>query len=199
MIPKQSNTFFGKENLMASFNYWLMDTIQGGIVSVPPLPSGKEFFWAFDFPIAPQQTPAISTTEIGLFNLGEIALERFIDIDDNGDPIFGTMNQTLIEITCTDQDKEGYSRATKTVRNLRDRIIQALTTETIPLRDCNNPLKPKIGVIVLDPNSNSINEKFIADPSNIQLKRYVILVRVFWMELQQRTKNKTITANATIV
>jgi hypothetical protein len=199
MIPKGSHKFAGKENLMASFNYWLMNTIQGGYLGLPPLPSSKEFFWAFDFPIAPMQTPAITTSEIGLFNLGDVAMDHLLGITSDGEPLYGTRNQTLIEICCQDQDRENYSRATKTVRNLRDRVIDALSTESIPLLDCNNPIKPKIGVIELDSNSNSINEKYLVDPSNQQVKRYVVIIRIFWTELFQRAVNKTIISNAEIV
>jgi hypothetical protein len=165
------------------------------------LPSDKEFFWAFDFPILPEFTPSISTTEVGLFNLGEMALDRFLGNDASGIPIYGTMNQTLMQIDCIDQNKDGYNRATKKVRNLRDRVVCALTdaNELIPLLDYDNPLKPTIGWIRLDNSSNSINEKFLTDPSNQQLRRYTILVRIFWMEINQNSFTQTITSNATVV
>jgi len=189
----------GKANLMASFNTWLMNTIQGGYFGLPPLPTGKEFFWNFDAPIAAQKTPGISTTEVGLFNLGETALERLLGHDANGNPIFGIRNQTLIEISCIDQDSETYTSATQKVRKLRDRVVNALYVETIPLRNYDDPLTPQIGIIELDSASNAINEKFLIDPANQNLKRYVLLVRVFWMEFINRTQLQTINANAQIV
>lgn len=190
--------FHGKENLIASLNYWLTNTIQGGYIGVPPLPAGKEFYWMFDFPIAPVNTPAISITEIGLFNYGEIAMDRLIGFDGE-DPIYGTKNQTLIEIICTDQDNLNYSAATNKVRNLRDRVVEALSEGHIPLIDYGNPSKPVIGYLWVDGNSNSINEKLLVDPQNQNLKRYVLLVRIFWMEITQRTKMQTIKSNSRVV
>jgi hypothetical protein len=189
--------FFGKENLIASFNYWITNTVQGGLIGVPPLPTGKEFYWMFDFPIAPVNTPAISITEVGLFNYGEIALDRLVGFD-GSEPIYGTKNQTLIEIVCTDQDSVGYSSATNKVRNLRDRVMGALQTHQIPLVDYSHPNKPRIGYIWVDNASNAINEKLLVDPQNQNLKRYVLLVRIFWMELTQRTKIEAIKSNTTI-
>jgi hypothetical protein len=190
--------FHGKENLIASLNYWLTHTIQGGHIGIPPLPAGKEFYWLFDFPIAPLTTPAISITEIGLFNYGEIAFDRLIGFDGD-DPIYGTKNQTLIEIVCTDQDSADYSAATNKVRNFRDRVIDALSVSRIPLVDYGHPDKPQIGYLWVDNNSNAINEKLLVDPQNQNLKRYVLLVRIFWLELSQRTKFKTIKTDAEIV
>lgn len=164
---------------------------------MPPLPAGKEFYWMFDFPIAPVNTPAISVTEIGLFNYGEIAMDRLVGFDGN-EPIYGTKNQTLVEIICTDQDSLDYSEATKMVRNLRDRVVGLFGTQQIPLVDYGNPSKPQIGYLWLDNSSNAINEKLLIDPQNQNLKRYVLLVRIFWMELTQRTKETVIKSNTTI-
>ena len=191
--------FYGKENLIASLNYWLTSTISGGHLGLAPLPSGKDFYWAFDFPIAPLYTPAISVTEIGLFNYGEMAFDRLIGFDGE-DPVYGTKNQTLLEITCTDQDSATYAAATNKVRNLRDRVVAALNDsgKRIPLVDYSHPQKPVIGYIWVDNNSNSINEKLLVDSQNQNLKRYVLLVRIFWLELVQRTKETVITANAVI-
>ena len=199
-IPTGFGQFAGKENLMESFNNWLIENIGGGHVGSPPLPSGKDFFWAFDFPIQPQQTPAVTTTERGLFNLGELAFNKLIGHRPDGEPVFGTKNQTLIEITCIDQDTETKTNSTKVVRNLRDRVTQALATLNIPLRDyANHPSNPpKIGIITLDPESNAINEKFVVDPQNLQVKRYVIIIRVFWMELNHTFKTQTILSDAEI-
>ena len=189
--------FHGKENLIASLNYWLVNTIPGGHIGIPPLPANKDFYWMFDYPIAPVTTPAISVTEIGLFNYGEMAFERLIGFDGE-DPVYGTKNQTLVEIVCTDQDSPGYSASTNKVRNLRDRIAEALSTSQIPLVDYGHPLKPTIGYLWIDNESNAINEKFLVDPQNQNLKRLVLLVRIFWLEVSQRTKEKTIESNARV-
>jgi len=190
--------FHGKENLIASLNYWLTSHVPGGYVGVQPLPIGKEFYWLFDYPIAPLTLPAVSVTEIGLFNFGEMAMDRLIGFDGN-DPIYGTKNQTLIEIVCTDQDSTSYSAATNTVRNLRDRVIDALSEGHMPLVDYSHPGKPEIGYLWVDNSSNAINEKFLVDPQNQNMKRYVLLVRIFWLEITQRTKEKTIKSNTTVV
>lgn len=197
-IPKHFTMFSGKENLIASFNNWLMDTINGGYLGVGVLPVDKEFFWAFDGPILPQHTPAITVIERGLFNLGETALDKLLGFDNSGKPIYGNLNQTLIEITCIDQDTDTYTRATKVVRNLRDRVIQSFGTNSIPLKDFNNPLKPEIGSIWVDAESNSINEKFVQDPANQQVKRYIILIRIFWVETLQISTIKTISSSTII-
>jgi hypothetical protein len=198
-IPINFSAFAGKENLIASFNHWLMDSIQGGYLGPSPLPSNKEFFWAFDYPIAPQNTPAITTMEIGLFNRGEIAMDRFLGYTEGGIPIYGTRNQTLMEITCIAQDSETFTGAARKVRNLRDKVMQALFVETIPLRDYNRPTEPRIGTIDLDTNGNAINEKFVVDPTNQQIKRYVLLVRIFWSEFTNYSLEQTIGSNAKIV
>lgn len=198
MIPSNSKFSFGKQNLLASFNNWLIETIEGGHVGTAPLPSDKEFFWDFDYPIEPQDFPAISTTEIGLFNLGEIALGRFLGFNENGSECFGTRNQTLIEITAFAKDSETFTGATNTVRNLRDRITQALTVEPIPLRNYNVPGNPQIGIIEVDRQSNAINEKFIVDPSNQNVKRYVLIVRIFWLEVTNAITTRLLTSDAEI-
>lgn len=189
----------GKANVMASFNSWMMGVLQGGYFGIPPLPTDKTFFWNFDAPIASQKTPGINTTETGLFNLGETAFERLLGYETNGTPIFGIRNQTLIEITCIDQDSDNYTAATQNVRKLRDRVVNALYTEVIPLRNYDDLATPQIGIIELDLASNAINEKFLIDPVNQNLKRYVLLVRVFWNEYTSRKQLQTIHANAKVV
>ena len=199
LIPKNSIRFYGKENLLASFNHWLMDTLAGGYIGIAPLPADKEFFWAFDYPISPLQTPCISTTEIGLFNLGERALDRLMGHDASGNPVYGTTNQTLIEITCAAQDSDTNFSSVRIVRNLRDRVAQALTSfESIPLKYFTNVSTPVLGEIRFDPSSNSLNEKMIVDPQNQQLKRFVLLVRIFWDELEQSTTTQSINSSARI-
>jgi hypothetical protein len=198
-VPPNFLAFAGKENLIASFNHWLMDSIQGGYLGLPPLPNNKEFFWAFDYPIAPQDMPAITTMEIGLFNRGEIAMGRLLGYTEGGVPMYGTRNQTLMEVTCIAQDSESFTGAARKVRNLRDRVMQALFTDTIPLRDYSKVIAPQIGTIDLDLGGNAINEKFLVDPTNQQIKRYVLLVRIFWSECTNNSFEQTITANAKIV
>lgn len=199
-IPRNFIHTTGKENLMASFNHWLMDTVLGGHVGFGALPADKDFYWAFDYPIQPGQNPSISTTEIGLFSLGDNSLDRLLAIDTAGEPIYGYRNQTLIEITILDQDSDSYTGATRKVRNLRDRVHQALQTEIIPFKDYSNPSAPQLGIIQLDNQSNAINEKYIVDPVNQQLKRYTLLIRVFWNELLVReSPSKTITSDSVVV
>lgn len=199
VIPRGFKHFAGKENLMASFNNYLMETISGGYLGNIPLPSDKDFFWAFDFPIQPQPTPAIQITERGLFNLGEQSFDRLLGFR-NGEPIYGRTNQTLIEVTCIDQDTATKTDSTLVVRNLRDRVIAALDQEAIPLRDyANNPNNPpRIGTIFLDPDANAINEKFIVEQDPQQIKRYVLVFRVFWCELVHVSYTQTITSDADI-
>jgi hypothetical protein len=198
LVSPDFQMMFGKANLMASFNNWLMDTIQGGYLGTPPLPTDKRFFWAFNYPIAPQFTPAITVTERGLFNLGAMAFDQFLGYNENGNPMYGFRDQTLIEITCIDQDTDTYTRAANTVYNLRDRVISALATNTIPLINYYDPAKPVIGLIELDQGSNSINEKFMVDPGNQQVKRYVLLIRIFWQEILNTTNVKSLGSNAII-
>ena len=206
-LPKGFTQFAGKQNLMASFNNWLIENIEGGHLGAQPLPSDKEFFWAFDFPIGPEQFPAISTTERGLFNLGERAINKLIGHTSDGTPIYGVKNQTLIEITCHAKDTGTFTGATNTVRNLRDRVVFAITNaghistpqvNKIRLRDYNNPSNPEVGFIELDRDSNSINEKFIVDSQNQNVKRYILLVRIFWCEINQTSITKVITADTII-
>jgi len=199
IIPRGFSAFAGKENLIASFNNFLIETIEGGHLGAPPLPSNDDFFWVFDYPIQPQQFPAITTTELGLFNLGEQAFDQLLGFTEDGDEIKGARNQTLIEITCIDTDSETKSNATLTVRKLRDKVMQALNTQSIPLRDYNNPNKPVIGFIELDPSSNSVNEKYIVNEVNQQVKRYVLVIRIFWIELIHNTKTATINSDAQVI
>ena len=197
-IPKKFTSFAGKENLMASFNHWLMDTIQGGQLGGTSLQEDKEFFWSFDFPIIPQFLPAISSTETGLFNIGDEAFSRFLGYNEHGDPVYGSRNQTLIEISCVATDGELFTGATNKVRNLRDRVVHALNAVIIPLRDYSKQSAPQVGIIEVDPESNSINEKFLVDPSNQNIKRYVIIVRVFWTEFENRSNSQSINSDAEI-
>ncbi len=190
----------GKENLIASFNNFLIENVQGGHLGIQPLPSDKDFFWSFNYPIQPQNTPAISTVELGLFNLGAQGFNNLIGTKADGEPVFGRKNQTLVEVTCHAKDSTEITNATQTVYNLRDRVIQALNVDSIELRDyanhSSNP--PKVGLIVVDPESNAINEKLVVDPQNQEYKRYVLIIRVFWCEINQASTSQDITSDAEI-
>lgn len=199
MIPSNFVHFTGKANLIASFNHYLLENIMGGFAGEGSLPSDKEFYWRFNYPIVPEATPAITTAELGLFNVGEIALDQLVSHREDGVPIYGTKNQTLFEITCIDQDRDNYTSATQKVYNLRDRIIHALSTDTIPLRNYADPSIPQVGIIYLDPESNSVNEKFVVDSVNQQVKRVIIIVRLFWVELIQVGISKTLTSDTKII
>ena len=187
----------GKQNLMCSFNMWLMSVIEGGQTNDQiDLTVGNDFYWAFDYPLAPLKMPSVATSEIGLFNLGARAFdENLIGFTAEGKPIRAVRNQTLIEINCWAQDSDNFGGATKKVRELRDRIAYALQfagTRTddesafvIPpmqMRDYSKPGAPVIGMLMLDPAGNAINEKFLIDPVVNQLKRYKLLVRVLYDE-----------------
>ena len=199
-VDKNFKHSTGKENLIASFNNFLIENVQGGHVGVDPLPPDDNFFWAFNYPIQPQNTPAISTAELGLFNLGAQAFENLLGHKLDGSLIFGRKNQTLIEVTCHEKDSSEVTNATQTVYNLRDRVIQALNVECIELRDyANFPSNPPIiGSIFFDQDSNAINEKLIVDPQNQEYKRYVLIIRVFWIELNQTGTIQNITSDAKI-
>ena len=197
-IPDGFHRRTGKEAFMASLNDYLVDNIEGGQVGGTDLTGGNSFFWEFDMPIAPLRFPSISTAEVGLFNLGEYALdESLLGFDSNGKPIKGVKNQTLVEINCWDS-LERDSSAVKNIRNMRDKVVFALTMAGRTNEDTNMQILPKIklkaidevgtptvGTIVVDLSSNAINERFLVDPVNQQLRRYKLLIRFFWFELQE--------------
>lgn len=186
----------GKQNFVTSLNKWLIDIVRGGHVGDAPLPVDKDFFWAFDNPLAPLNAPAIGITEIGLFDLGKRAFDgNLIGFTPDGKPIRGVQNQTLVEITCYALDGDAFGGAAKKVRELRDRVVFALEFAGTPnnnddgfiiphikLRDFNQQEAPVVGIIRLDPNGNAINEKFLIDPNNNQLKTYKLLVRFLYDE-----------------
>ena len=187
----------GKQNLMVSLNKWVMEFVRGGYPGDGVLPSGKDFYWAFDTPLAPLNTPSIGVTEIGLFDDGARAFdENLVGFDSTGEPIKAVRNQTLVEYTCYMVDSDGFGGATAKVRELRDRLYFALKfagtmnrredaflIPPIYLRDYTVPgSSPIIGVIRVDPTGNAINEKFLVDPANNQLKTYKLLVRFLYDE-----------------
>jgi hypothetical protein len=195
-IPANFKASSGKQNLMASINTWLMDVVRGGQTDSGDLLTGNDFYWAFDYPLAPQKMPAIGISEIGLFDLGARAFDsNLVGFTEDGKPINAVRNQTLIEINCWAQDSDDFGGATKKVRELRDRVVYALEfagtrTENeeafiippIQLKDYSKTDKPVVGIIMLDPSGNDINEKFLIDPVVNQLKRYKLLVRFLYDE-----------------
>ena len=104
-------------------------------------------------------------------------------------------NQTLIEISCYDQDSDDFGGATKKVYELRDRLIYAIEfagtlnnnedgyiIPHIKLLEYSQDSKPTIGTIYLDKTGNAINEKFLIDPVTNQIKRYKLLIRFLYDE-----------------
>jgi len=195
-IPASFKAESGKQNLMASLNSWLVDIVRGGHVGDKPLAVGKDFFWSFDNPLAPLNCPAIGIMEIGLFDIGKRAFDaNLVGFTADGRPIRAVQNQTLVEITCYALDGDDFGGATKKVRELRDRVVFALEFAGTPndnddgfiipnikLRDFNQPGAPVVGIIRLDPGGNAINEKYLVDANNNQLKTYKLLVRFLYDE-----------------
>ena len=187
----------GKTQMLASLNRFLITEIGGGEVHdgiSKTLPGGKTFWWFFDYPISAQLYPSISVADIGLFNQGERAFDRVLGHDKTtGKPIKGARNQTLVEINCWAKDTADQSDATKVVRQLRDKVNYVLVNAGEKDEDTNLFVVPPIylkdqsdvvvGIVTLDRNANAINEKFIVDMADQNVKRYRLLVRVFWDEL----------------
>lgn len=195
-IPADFKAASGKQNLMESFNKWLVDIVRGGQLSDAPLAGGNDFFWGFDLPVAPLNMPAVGVKELGLFNLGAMAMdENLVGFTPEGKQVKMVRNQTLVEITCYAVDSDTYGGSTKKVRELRDRIVFALEfagtmndTEDgfivphIKMKDFSQAGEPVVGKIMLDKEGNAINEKFLIDPVNNQLKMYKLLVRLLYDE-----------------
>ena len=195
-VPANFKASSGKQNLMASFNQWLVDVVRGGQTDLGEFHPGNDFYWAFDYPLAPQRMPAIGISEVGLFDIGARAFDdNLVGFTEDGKPIRAVRNQTLIEINCWAQDSDNFGGATKKVRELRDRVVYALEfagTRTdndeafvlppMQLKDYSKTDLPVVGVMMLDPAGNAINEKFLIDPVVNQLKRYKLLVRVLYDE-----------------
>lgn len=199
-LPSNFAPKAGKQNLMASFNGFLVSEIGGGEVHdgvSMALPGGKTFWWMFGYPLSSLLFPSISIAEVGLFNKGEFAIDRVLGFDKTtGKPIKGTRNQTLIEINCWAKDTVASAEAEKTVRELRDKVAYVLVNAgeldedtglfivpSIDLKDFSQVGEPKVGKITLDRTDNAINEKFIVDAADQNIKRYRLLVRIFWFEL----------------
>jgi hypothetical protein len=185
---------------MSSFNHHIVVTLPKGVVHdgiSKTLPSGKDFWFFFGYPITTLMFPSISISEVGLFTPGERGLGRVLAIDSTtGLPIKGSRNQTLIELDCWAKDTAAKSDAEKVVRELRDQVmyvlmnagefdvaIHELVVRPIELRDYSQNSPPLIGYIKIDRSPNSITERFIVDQVDQNIKRYRMLVRVFWDEL----------------
>ena len=149
-------------------------------------------YFDFDNPILPVKLPGYGVTEKGLYNLGAYAFDNFLGYK-GGDALYGRKDQTLIEISAWD-DETIHSDAVGKVRQMRDKIIYVLLNAgrigddgnailpPIKLYDYSTSPKTEIGVIELDPADNSINEKFMIDPINQNIKAYKLLIRLFWYE-----------------
>jgi len=195
-VPPDFQASSGKQNFMSSLNTWLVGVVRGGQLDENVLQSGNDFYWKFNYPLAPLLMPSIGISEIGLFNLGQRAMDdNLVGFTEDGKPIRAVRNQTLVEINCWATDSDDFGGATKKVYELRDRVIYALefagalnNEETdfiippIKLYDFSKPERPVTGVILLDPSGNSINEKFLIDPLTNQLKRYKLLIRFLYDE-----------------
>lgn len=189
----------GKQSTISSFNTWLSEQLPEGVVHdgfATELPVGKEFWIHYGYPLSALMKPAISIAEIGLFSPGATAIGRVLEMNPTtGAPVKGMKNQTLMEIDCWATDTADSANAEKTVRDLRDRVVYALmnagewdedaddfVVDPILLKDYSQVMPPTVGVIYLDREANSINEQFLVDPVNAELKRYKITVRIYWFE-----------------
>lgn len=200
-LPSNFTHPTGKQNVLSSLNQFFIDEIGGGEVhdGTATDPTGPNvFFWLFDYPLSGLVFPSISTTEVGLFSRAPIAFDRLLEIDKTtGKPIKGDINQTLVEINCWAKDTPVKADATKVVRELRDRINFVLKNageidednpgqfivSPINLKDFSQPTPPVLGKIRVDNVDNSIDEKFLVDEVDQNIKRYRLLVRIFWFEL----------------
>jgi|GEM_PF-6037944 len=190
----------GKQSTITSFNKWLIEQLPEGEVHPgmgTTLSVGKTFWFLFGYPLTALMFPSITISEVGLFNPGETAIGRILGTDPNtGDPIKGTKQQTLMEINCWAKDTAEVANAEKIVRDLRDQVVYALmnagdfdesaddfVVPPILLKDHSQAMPPTVGVIYFDKNPNSITERFIVDAVDANIKRYRLLVRVFWYEI----------------
>ena len=149
----------------------------------------------FDNPILPVKLPGYGVVEMGLYNLGVHAFDNLLGLKADGSYLYGRKNQTLVEISAWD-DETLHPDAVGKVRQMRDKIVYVLYNAgrtddngnfiLPPMKVYNYFVNPKveIGVITLDDSDNAINEKFIIDPSNQNLKCYKLIVRLFWFEYQ---------------
>jgi len=179
----------GKSALMGSLYAYLAEQI-------------PDEFFDFDNPILPTKLPGYGIVEKGLYNLGTYALDDFLGykVGFSGYsglsglvPLYGRKDQTLVEISSWD-DESIHPEAVGKVRQMRDKIVYVLynagrvddsgnfVLPPIKIYDYFTNPKTEIGVIYLDPSDNAINEKFVVDPINQNIKSYKLLVRIYWYE-----------------
>lgn len=178
-IPTNFKWASGKSALMGSLAEYLVTHI-------------PDESFEFDNPILPLKLPSYGVTEKGLYNLGSIAMDDFLGYKEDK-ALYGKRNQTLIEISAWD-DETVNPQAVGKVRQMRDKIVYLLYNagrqdenglEILPpirLYNYYESPKKRIGIVVLDPADNSINEKFVIDPINQNIKVYRLLIRMFWYE-----------------
>jgi hypothetical protein len=150
--------------------------------------------WNFDNPILPLSFPSYGMMEVGLYNLGAIAIDDMLGQSASGVVKRGRRNQTLVEISCWD-DGSVHADAVGKVRQMRDKVVYALLNAgrrndagveilpSIKLYDYTTNPKTAMGIIQLDDADNAINEKFVSDPQSLNIKAYKLMVRVYWYEL----------------
>ena len=200
-LPSNFSHPTGKQSVISSINQFLVDEIGGGLVYdgiTTTLPGGSTFFWFFDYPLSGLLFPSISTMEVGLFSKSPMALDRLLGFDKvTGKPIKGERDQTLIEINCWAKDTAAQADSTKVIRELRDKVRYVLQNAgeidednpgqfivpPIDLKDFSQGVPPVVGKIRVDTADNAIDEKYIVDAGNQEIKRYRLLVRIFWFAL----------------
>ena len=198
-LPSNFKSKSGKQSVISSFNTFLTEQIVDGEIhdgSTITLSGGKEFWWFFDYPLASLLFPSISINEVGLFTKASKAFGRLLGHDSSGVPVKGEENQTLIEINCWAKDTASQANGTRIVRELRDKVMYTLLNAgefdeitdqlvipKIDLIDFTQPSEPVIGTIRIDRADNAIDEKYIVDAVDQNIKRYRLLVRIFWFEL----------------
>jgi len=178
-IPVGFKWSSGKAALLGSFADYLRTQI-------------TDEYFDYDSPLVPVKLPGYGITEKGLFNKAVVAFEHFLGYK-NGQPLYGRQDQTLVEISAWD-DETTHSDAVGKVRQMRDKVVYVLYNAgrvndaggfvLPPIKLYNYNVSPKVemGVIQVDQADNAINERFIIDPINQNLKTYRILVRLFWYE-----------------
>ena len=200
-LPSDFTHPTGKQSVISSLNQFFIDEIDGGEVhdgTATEVTSPNTFFWLFDYPLSGLVFPSVSITEVGLFSRAPIAFDRLLEIDKTtGKAIKGDINQTLIEINCWAKDTPEKADATKVVRELRDRVNFVLKNAgeidednpgqfivpPIDLKDFSQPSPPVVGKVRVDNVDNSIDEKYLVDEVDQNVKRYRLLVRIFWYEI----------------
>jgi len=136
--------------------------------------------------------PCVSVNDIGVPQLGDLALGRYLGKNSQGVEKYGRLEQTTIEINCMEQNDSarGVVNAEAISRRLRDLVkyimqlsgvITALPV--IKLIDSQNS-DADTGAIVTHPGeeSNTWTESFIENTSELpNVKRYRIYCRIQWL------------------